>query len=182
MARSDTTSIPRPAPRLHRCARAFLAAAVAILGVVPYALVALVLRLVMARAMFLAGQAMVFGPDLPLSLKGFAYSVTLPAQVKPEVLDAFAAKFAAVPQWSAVIAFGIAYAEFLLPLCLIIGFATRLAAFLLLLLTAALQLYVDPAALWTVHVYWFSLLLVLTTFGGGALSIDRLIRHLYLHG
>jgi putative oxidoreductase len=181
--------------------RAVLGGFIAALRVVPYALVALILRLVMARAIFLAGQAMVSGPDVPLSLGGFAYSIILPAQVRPEVLDAFATKFAAVPLSSSFIAHGFithdfithdfithdfithgfAYAEFLLPLCLIVGFATRVAAFLLLAMTVVLQVYVDPGALWTLHAYWFSLLLVLTTLGGGAISLDRLIRQLYLH-
>jgi putative oxidoreductase len=160
--------------------RAVVGGFIAALGVVPYALVALLLRLVMMRAVFLAGQAVVSGPDVPLSLGGLAYSLILPAQVRPEVLNAFATKFAAVPLSSGVIAYGFAYAEFLLPLCLVVGFATRVAAFLLLAMTVVLQVYVDPGALWAVHVYWFSLLLVLTTLGGGAVSLDRLIRHLYL--
>ncbi len=153
---------------------------VAMCGVIPYALVALVLRLVMARAFFLSGQAMVAGPDIPLSIHGFAFSVILPAQVRGELLNAFAMQFAAVPVSPAFIAYGFAYAEFLLPICLVIGFGTRIAALILLIMTIILQAYVEPDALWTTHVYWFSLLLVLMTFGGGAISLDRLIRHLYL--
>jgi putative oxidoreductase len=96
------------------------------------------------------------------------------------MLDAFATKFAAVPLSSGLIAHGFAYAEFLLPLCLIVGFATRIAAIVLLAVIVALLVYVDPGALWTVYAYWFSLLFVLMTLGGGAVSLDRLIRHLYL--
>ncbi len=178
MAELETSVMARPAPRPHPM-RAVLGGFIAALGVVPYALVALILRLVMARAVFLAGQAMVSGPDVPLSLGGFAYSIILPARVRPETLELFAAKFAAVPLSSGFIAHGFAYAAFLLPLCLVVGFATRVAAFVLLAMTVVLQLYVDPGALWTLHAYWFSLLLVLTTSGGGAASLDRLIQQLY---
>lgn len=173
--------IAQPAPPRARSASAStVAGIVAVFGVIPYALVALIVRLVMARAFFLPGQAMVVGPDIALSFHGFAFSLVLPAQVRGEVLEAFATQFAAVPVSPAFIAYGFAYAEFLLPLCLVIGFGTRVAALVLLIMTVVLQVYVDPGALWTAHVYWFSLLLVLMTCGGGAVSLDRLIRHLYL--
>ncbi len=147
---------------------------------IPYALAALILRLAMARAVFLSGQVLIAGPQVPLSIHGLTFSLILPVQVRGEVQQAFAAQFAAVPLSPTFIASGFAYAEFLLPLCLLLGFGTRAAALVLLVMTVALQVYVDPGALWTVHVYWFSLLFVLMTCGGGAVSLDRLIGHLYL--
>ena len=69
------------------------------------------------------------------------------------------------------------YAEFVLPICLVLGFATRLSALALLILTVLMQIYVAPQALWTTHVYWIAILMVLMSVGPGAISLDRLIRH-----
>jgi len=147
-------------------------------GAVAYAVAALVLRLVLARAVFLFGQAKIVGPHIPLSSIGLDYTVILPAQVPDEVLSAVAAQFPHEPVSPVVIAYGFAYAEFLLPICLAIGFGTRIAAFLLLVMTVALQIYVEPDALWTTHAYWAALALVLIARGGGAIALDRLIRYL----
>jgi putative oxidoreductase len=152
---------------------------VAACGLVPYALVAVVLRVVMARAFFLSGQGKIAGPVVPLNLDDFTFTVTLPAQVRDETIRMFETRFADAPVWPAIVAYFFAYAEFVLPICLAIGFGTRLAALILLLMTVALQVYVQPEAWWTTHVYWISVLLVLMACGPGALSFDRLIRYLY---
>jgi putative oxidoreductase len=55
---------------------------------------------------------------------------------------------------------------------LIAGLATRLATLPLLGQIATIQLFVYPQA-WREHLVWGSILLVLLTRGGGALSIDR---------
>jgi putative oxidoreductase len=148
-------------------------------GPVSYALVALVLRLVMARVFFLSGQAKIAGPGLPITIADYSYTVTLPALVRDETIRTFDAQFATAPVWPTLIAFFFVYAEFILPICLVIGFGTRMAAFILLLMTVAMQIYIQPAALWATHVYLASILLVLTACGPGALSLDRLIRYIY---
>ncbi len=33
-----------------------------------------------------------------------------------------------------------------------------------------------PQALWSVHIYWASMLMVLVSLGGGQISIDHIIR------
>jgi putative oxidoreductase len=152
---------------------------VAACGTISYGLVALLLRLVTARDFFLAGQAKVLGPSLPVSIHDFSFTVILPAQLRDEALRDFAAQFATAPVAPGLIAYGLTYAEFVLPLCLLIGFGTRIAAALLLIVTVVLQVYVAPEALWTRHIYWASLLLVLITCGGGSFSLDRLLRQLY---
>src|SRR5262245_19428609 len=55
---------------------------------------------------------------------------------------------------------------------LIVGLATRLATLPLLAQIATIQLFVYPQA-WREHLVWGSILLVLLTRGGGAVSIDR---------
>ena len=57
-----------------------------------------------------------------------------------------------------------------------LGFATRFAALGLLIMTALIQLYVLPDALWTAHVYWGAILLVLLSRGPGQISVDHIIR------
>ena len=72
-----------------------------------------------------------------------------------------------------------AYAEFLLPICLVLGLLTRFSALSLLILTVLTVIYVAPAELWTTYVYWIAILLVLLSVGPGALSFDALIRFIY---
>ena len=72
-----------------------------------------------------------------------------------------------VPIPPALAAYLVGGAEFLLPIMLVLGFGTRFAALGLLVVTALIQLYVLPEALWTAHVYWASILLVLLSRGPG---------------
>lgn len=145
---------------------------IAACALVPYALIALALRLVMARVFFLDGQTRVEGLHIPLQLQDFTFAFTLPTQVKPET----AISFLALPVPPALTAAIVAYAEFALPILLVLGLATRFAALSLLILTALIQVYVMPQALWTTHIYWAAALLVLLSQGPGRLSLDALIR------
>ena len=148
-------------------------------AIVPYALVALVLRLVLARTFFLAGQDKIDGPVVPLILKHADLSFMLPAQIKDAAMRVFETHFVGATVPPAVIANLFTYAEFILPIFLVLGFATRYAAAILFAITVLTQIYIDPAAFWTLHAYWLSLLLVLLTCGPGDVSIDRLIRYLH---
>ncbi len=145
---------------------------------IPYALVALVLRLAIARVFFLSGQAKIEGPRVPLNVQDFDLSVILPLQVKAQTFTLFASKFAAVPVPPMLAAYLVSGAEFLLPILLVLGLATRFAALALLIMTTMIQLYVLPGALWSVHIYWASILLVLLSLGPGQISVDHVIRFL----
>ena len=139
---------------------------------IPYALVALGLRLIMARLYFLDGQSKVSGPRVPLSVQDFDISVVLPLQVKTETFSAFLTQYAALPVPPMLAAYVVSYAEFILPIMLVLGFGTRFAALGLLLMTAMIQIYVMPQALWTMHVYWTSILMVLLALGAIRWSPD----------
>ena len=153
---------------------------VAICGVIPYSLVALCLRLIAARDLFLYGQSQVDGPSIPVALHGgIDFTVILPTHVRAAALQSIAAQFSSLPVAPTVIANCFAYGAFVLPICLVIGFGTRIAALLLLVITVLLALYVEPAALWTTYIYWGAMLLVLMTCGGGPISLDGLIRFFY---
>ncbi len=143
---------------------------------VPYALVALALRLVMARVFFLDGQTRVDGVHLPFHVQGFDLSVVLPTHVSAETFASFFTQYAALPFSPVLAAWLAGAAGFVLPVMLVLGLGTRFAALGLLIMTALIQLYVYPEALWTVHVYWASMLTVLLALGPGAISFDALIR------
>lgn len=143
---------------------------------IPYALVAIVLRLVMARVFFLDGQTRIEGPRVPLNVQDFDFSVVLPLQVKVETIGAFLTQYAALPVSPVLGAYLLSYAEFILPICLLLGFGTRIAVLGMLIMTALIQIYVAPDALWSVHVYWAAILLVLLSRGPGPISVDAIIR------
>src|SRR5262249_28501076 len=152
-----------------------------------YAFVALGLRLVMARVFFLSGQAKIEGPEFPIhlaappewNLPALDFTVILPTTIKASTYQMFETQYAGLPLPSTLAALLFTYAEFVLPIFLVLGFATRLSALLLLGMTLLLQFYVLPAMWWTAHVYWVSILAVLICKGRGALSIDAVIRWLY---
>lgn len=151
---------------------------------IPYAAVAFVLRLMMARVFFLDGQTRIDGIRLPVNvaeltnyyLTGWNFSVTVPTQVRPETFSAFATQYPLVPVPPAIAAYLVSYAEFILPVMLVIGLGTRFAALGLLVITGMILAFVAPDPLATAQIYWAALLLVLVTQGPGAVSFDHLIR------
>jgi putative oxidoreductase len=72
----------------------------------------------------------------------------------------------------------VAIAEIVLPALLILGFATRLAALALLIMTGVIQL-VFPDGWANFHLYWSSLALGIIALGPGPLSLDRLVNAWY---
>jgi putative oxidoreductase len=158
---------------------------VSIIAAIPYALVALGLRLIMARVFFLSGQSKIDGPrSIPIrpGIGDLEFTVILPAEIKDATFRMFEAQYAGLPISPTVTAYLFTYAEFVLPICLVLGFATRLSALVLLVMTVLLQIYVMPGMLWVAHIYWAAILLVLMTVGPGAISLDALIRSVYRRG
>jgi putative oxidoreductase len=72
-----------------------------------------------------------------------------------------------------VVAFVVGSAEILLPILLVLGLATRLAALGLLLMTIVIQLTVPDG--WPIHVTWAAMALGLMAWGPGRISFDHLI-------
>jgi putative oxidoreductase len=171
----------RPAPGSRSIVALIVDKLVALCALIPYALVALGLRFVMARIFFLSGQEKIEGPVIPINpnIRDLEFSVILPAQIKDSTFQMFETEYADLPIAPTVAAYLFTYAEFVLPICLLLGFATRFAALGLLIMTVLLQVYVLPAMLWPAHVYWASILLVLMSVGPGGISIDAIIRYVY---
>lgn len=63
--------------------------------------------------------------------------------------------------------------ELLMPVLLVLGFASRIAAFSLILMTALIQ-YIYPTG-WHDHYTWFLLLGTIATVGPGAYSLDDVL-------
>ena len=178
-ALSTTAALVAEADRRARRSRSItgtpIRGFVAACAFIPYALVALALRLAMARVFFLDGQTRIEGPPVPVNVHGFDFSFMLPLQVKAETYTSLLTGYLPVQVPPGLIAYLVSGGEFLLPIMLVLGFGTRFAALGLLLITAFMQLYVMPQALWSLHVYWAAILLVLLSRGPGAFSIDHFI-------
>jgi putative oxidoreductase len=125
----------------------------------PDDLLLLVARLGIAAVFFLSGRTKV---------QGFL-------SIKPSTYDLFASEYALPLLPPDVAAHLATYAEHLFPLLLVLGLFTRPAALGLLLMTTVIEVFVYPAA-WPTHLTWAGLLLPLLARGGGAWSLDRLLR------
>jgi len=76
----------------------------------------------------------------------------------------------------AVVAFAAGSAEILLPILLVLGLATRLAALGLLVMTLVVELTVPDG--WPIHVTWAAMALGIMAWGPGRFSLDHLIGRL----
>ena len=85
----------------------------------------------------------------------------------------FENEYAGVPLSSELAARLALGAEHLFPILLVLGFATRLSALALLVMTLVIQIFVYPEAWWQVHIIWVALALVLIVRGGGKMSLDH---------
>ena len=70
-----------------------------------------------------------------------------------------------------IMAFLVASAEILFPVVLVLGLATRLAAFALLVMTLVVELTVPDG--WPVHITWAAMALGIMAWGPGRLSLDH---------
>ncbi|WP_367026079.1 DoxX family protein [Methylococcus sp. ANG] len=73
------------------------------------------------------------------------------------------------PEFAAPLA---AFAEYLFPVLLLLGLATRFSAAALLFMTLVIQVFVYPDA-YPTHGVWATVLLYLMARGGGVLSVDH---------
>jgi putative oxidoreductase len=126
---------------------------------VPDWLIPLLQRLAIASVFFLSGRTKVEGfftlSDSTFFLFENEYAVPLIA-----------------PETAAYMATA---AEHFLPLLLVLGLFTRVSAFALLVMTLVIQVFVYPGA-WAVHLTWAALMIPLIARGGGAASLDRLLK------
>jgi len=127
---------------------------VALVGRVPLSLHQLLFRIAIAGVFLRAGLTKISSWESTVALFADEYKVPVLA---PHLAAAMAATF-----------------EVGCSTLLLVGLGTRLAALPLIGMIMTIQLFVYPQA-WSEHLVWGSILLVLLTRGGGAISLDHLI-------
>jgi putative oxidoreductase len=125
----------------------------------PDALLLLVARSGIAAVFFMSGRTKVEGL---LTITDGTYELFRTDYALPLVPPDIAAHAAT---WS----------EHLFPILLVLGLFTRPAALALLGMTTVIEVFVYPDA-WPMHLSWAGLLLPLIFRGGGAWSLDHLLR------
>lgn len=124
---------------------------------IPYAPVALMLRVFPALVFWQSGQTKVEG----FAIKDSTWFLFEHEYALPVIPSELAAVMATV-------------AEHLLPVLLVLGLFTRLSALGLLGMTAVIQAFVYPEA-WMTHGLWAAPLLAVAARGPGSWSADRLL-------
>ena len=124
-------------------------------------LLALILRLALAAPFYLSGRTKVAEGSL-LTPSETTYFL-------------FQTEYANIPLPPDVAAPAATFAEFLLPLLLLLGLGTRVAAAGLLGMTLMIQFFVYPDAWWNTHFQWTALALAVLALGPGRWSLDHLI-------
>lgn len=145
------------------------------LDAIPYALVALFARIIVAHAFFASGQTKVEGPVIGGELFGMDLSVIVPSGIREAAFTLFAEEYKVPLLPTHLATWMAAIGEHVLPIMLFVGLASRFSALGLIAMTLVIQFFVYPDAWWTVHAYWLALLLLIVAQGPGAISLDRLV-------
>lgn len=160
-----------PPPARPGVPLAWIARAHAAFARVPESLIALLGRVALAGVFWRSGQTKVEGLAVDLLEGRFELGW-------PRLADSAVALFREeyrlpliAPEAAALLAAG---AEHVLPLMLLLGLGTRLAALGLLGMTAVIQTLVYPGA-WPTHGVWAAVALWLMTRGPGTVSLDHLL-------
>jgi len=133
------------------------AQAICLLEMIPYWVLGLAARIFPAAVFWQSGQTKVVGWHLKDSaITLFQEDYKLPG-VDPTVA-----------------AYAAAFAEHFFPVLLVLGLASRFAAFSLLFMTAVIQIFVFPGA-WPTQGVWAACFLLVIARGPGLVSIDHFI-------
>jgi putative oxidoreductase len=139
---------------------AFIGQLLRALDRVPYALLALPLRVALATVFWNSAMAKLANWDTTIALFVDEYKVPL---LPPELAADLAVTI-----------------ELTTPVLLVFGLLTRAAALVLLGMTTVIEVFVYPQA-WPTHIQWAAMLLVLICRGPGELSIDQLLWRRFRH-
>ena len=126
---------------------------------IPGWLIGLVTRFGVAGVFFLSGRTKVDGV---LHITDSTYALFASEYKLPLVSPFIAAHLAT-------------YSEHLFSILLVLGLFTRLSAAAFFGMTLVIEIFVYPDA-WPTHLSWAALLLYLIARGGGAVSLDRLLK------
>lgn len=126
---------------------------------IPEWLIALLMRFGIAGVFFLSGRTKVDGV---LHITDSTYAL-FESEYRLPLLSPFVAAHLAT------------YAEHLFSILLVLGLFTRLSAGAFLMMTLVIEIFVYPDA-WPTHLSWAAPLVYLIARGGGAMSLDRLLK------
>lgn len=160
------TSLPPPVAARHLLERVYAA-----FSRIPHSAIALLARFSVAMTFWMSGQTKIEG----LVLDPISRTIELGwPRVTDSALELFRSEYAlplVPPELAAPMA---AIAEHVFPLLLLLGLASRLSAFALLVMTLVIQVFVYPNAFAT-HGLWAALMLYLMARGAGVVSLDHLL-------
>jgi len=125
---------------------------------IPYSIIALVARVAIASVFWRSGQTKV---DNFLHVKDSTFFLFREEYMVPLLPPDVAAYLTT-------------FAEHFFSVFLVVGFASRLSALGLIIMTAVIQIFVYPEG-WPDHILWFAALLLILARGPGAISLDHLI-------
>jgi putative oxidoreductase len=141
------------------------------LSALPHSPIALLGRFSVAAVFWNSGQTKIEG--LAINLVNGTFELGMP-RLAPSAVDLFRDEYRLpllAPELGALLA---AVGELVLPLLLLLGLGTRLAALGLLAMTAVIQFLVYPGA-YATHGVWAAVLLWLMARGPGVVSVDHLL-------
>ena len=128
-------------------------------AIIPEWVIALVCRFGVAAVFFLSARTKVEG------------LITL----KPETFTLFTYEYNVPLLPPEIAAYLATYAEHAFSILLVLGLLTRISAVGLIGMTLVIQIFVYPDA-WPTHLSWAGPMLYLLARGGGALSLDRVLK------
>ena len=141
-----------PLPAGQRASANILLRVLRWLDAVPYALLAIPLRLAVATVFWNSAMAKLANWATTLALFADEYKLPL---LPPDLAAHFAVSI-----------------ELSTPVLLVLGLLTRPAALVLLGMTSVIEIFVYPQA-WPTHIQWAAMLLVLLCRGAGTWSLDH---------
>jgi putative oxidoreductase len=139
---------------------------------IPDSVILLLARLSLAAIFWLSAQTKIEG--LVINLVSGEFNLGWPS-IKETTFYLFEYEYT-LPLISPVIATYLAtFAEHLLPILLIVGLASRLAALGLFVMTMTIQIFVYPDA-YATHLTWATLALLIIAKGPGVVSLDYWVK------
>ncbi|MEO8124262.1 MAG: DoxX family protein [Burkholderiales bacterium] len=145
---------------------------------IPHRLIAFIARFSIAAVFWNSGQTKV--QNLAINIVTGEFTVGWP-RLSDSAVALFQDEYRLpiiAPEIAAPLA---AIAEHLFPVLILIGLATRLSSFALLVMTLVIQIFVYPGA-YATHGTWIAVLLYLMARGPGVLSIDHWLARRYAAG
>ena len=163
--RTVARAMPVKSTALHGLARRFTS----LCERIPHGFIATLARFSVAAVFWKSGQTKIEG--LAIDIVAGEFTLGWP-RLADATIPLFRDEYALPLVPPEIAAYAAATAEHVFPILLLAGFATRLSALALLLMTLTIEIFVYPAA-YPTHGVWAVALLYLIARGPGPLSVDH---------